>query len=419
MKKALIFSLLVFAAGRSFSQSLEDINGMLDKKQTAAARVAIDKYTENPKNATESEGWYFKGYIYNSISREPATSFPDAYNDKIIAFDAFKKNQQLDKLDLRMKSEFYRSYFDLYLGFYDLGAKQFNAKDFTGAYKSFNKAQETENFIMMRNYTSDDVKLSKIDTALILNTGAAALQAGDTLNGIKNYRKIVDADIAGKDNEAIYEYLAGYYNEKKDESNLQAILAKAKAAYPQNTLWNDIEMDKLANSGDKNAVLNRYEELYKSDPTNFTNDYNYAVTVYNTLYGADAKNPDPALKEKLSAVLKSAMAADAGIDAAVLMASHEFNWAADYSTNAALIKGTKPDDVKKKKELNDLYMAKMNEAIPYGEKVVTYYKAKDKLTTKEKLNYKSVLNNLSDIYNAKGDAKKAAEYDKIADGLFK
>ena len=412
MKKILMLAFLMAGTCKGFSQSLEDINKLMEKQQFLPAKAAIDKYLADPKNASSAEGYYYKGRIYNSLSRVAATPKSDAYNYKMTAFNAFKQNQQLDKLDFRMKSEFYNSYLDLYAGFYDLGAAQFNDKDFKEAYNSFLKANEVENFILSRKYTYDQIKMSSLDTSLIINIATAALQAHDSVNAVLNYRKISDAGITGKNYEQIYQFLVAYYKVKQDETNFANTLAKGKIAYPQSNYWNEMEMDKLTQSGDKKALFARYEEQYVKDPANFANNYNYAVEMYNNIY-KDLKDTAPASKDKLTALLKNAILHDTTIDATSLIANHLFNAAADLSTSAALIKGAKPDDIKKKKELNALAIAKMDETIPYAEKVLKYYDALPKLTTRQKANYLTIAGFLSDIYSAKGNAKKSAEYDKI------
>ena len=152
------------------------------------------------------------------------------------------------------------------------------------------------------------------------------------------------------------------------------------------------------------------------DPNNYTNTFNYGVELYNSQYGRDVVKTDHAVQEKLTNVLKAAIVNDPGIDATVAMSNHLYNWAADYSTEAALIKdgkGAKPEDLKKKKELEGLTNAKMDEAIPYAEKVVKFYSEKATLTGKEKINYQQTLGNLSNIYSYKNNPKKAADYDKI------
>ena len=420
MKKLCFFSFVLFVAASAGAQSLDDIGKLMEKNKYDAAKVSIEKYIADPKNVTSAEAWYYKGRIYNSLSKDSTVAKQDAYNYKQTAFDAFKKNQQLDKLDLRMKSEFFKSYLDLYLGFYDLGAQNFNLKNYPAAYNAFSKSQEMENFILSKNYLYDEIKLNKLDTALVMNIAASALQASDTTNAVINYRRITDAGITGLDYERVYEYLARYYLDKKDNSNAQMILAKAKTAYPKNNFWNALEVEQISKSGDIKALLARYDELYNKDPRNFANSYNYAVEMYNSLWANDNKSPDTTLFLKLTTVLRSAIAVDESMDATMLLNNHLFNVAADYSNKAALIKvtkTTKPDELKKKKDLNASSISYMNELIPYGESMIKFLSAKTTLTTKQKINYKQVANYLSDAYRVKGDLKKSAEYDKITDSI--
>ena len=162
MKKLCFFSFVLFVAAVANAQTLDDIGKLMEKNKYDAAKVSIEKYIADPKNAASAEAWYYKGRIYNSLSKDSTVAKQDAYNYKQTAFDAFKKNQQLDKFDLRMKTEFYKSYLDLYLGFYDLGAQNFNLKNYPAAYNSFSKSQEMENFILSKNYLYDEIKLNKL-----------------------------------------------------------------------------------------------------------------------------------------------------------------------------------------------------------------------------------------------------------------
>jgi hypothetical protein len=416
MKKVLIFSLMLIIGARSYAQSLEDIGKMFNSKQLAPAKIAIDKFFADAKNANSADGLYYKGKIYNELSKDAATSKTDAYNYKLIAFEAFKLQQVNDKKDIRMTFEQHLPYLDLYGGFYDLGVSQFNNKDFAQAYNAFDKALMMEKFIIDRNYQYEGFKANKLDTALILNTAAAALNATDTANGIIKYRLITDAGVVGKDYEQVYEFLVSYYNAKKDVANLDPIMAKAKAAYPQNSFWDAIETENISKSGDKKAIFARYETLLAKDPTNFINGYNYSIELYNSIYVKDYTTIDSTTSAKLISVLKATIPNDKGNDANMLLTNHLFNVAADYSSRAVLIKEgklAKPADLKKKKDLNAKAIAKMDEMTPYAETSLKYFEAQPKLTVNQKIKYQQVLTNLSDVYNAKANPKKAAEYDKI------
>lgn len=410
------FSIAVALCLASFgvkAQSLDDINKLLETKKYAEAKAAIDKHMADPKNSAKSEGWYFKGRVYNSLSYDQAVPLPEKYSLKVNAFDAFKKTQELDSKDIRLKFEGYSSYFDLYLSLYDLGAQSFNAKDYENAFNSFKKALEVENFILSKGYAHNEVKLNALDTGLVLNTAIAAMQAKKEDQSVEYYQKLVAANVADKQYQEVYEYLVDYYNKKGDVANMRPILDKAKKFYPQSEYWTDVEMENVRKSGDKAALFAKYEELLAQNPSNFLLSYNYTIDLFNNLYVGDAKPADEnAAKEKLTAALKAAIANDKGIDATVLMTKHLYNISSDLSIAANLVKGTKPEDVKKKADLMAKTKTAMADFLAAGDKVSAYYDAQATLKPIDKAKYKELLSNMSEVYTYLKDTKKAADIDK-------
>lgn len=416
MKKISILLMLVISALTGFSQTLDEINDMMGKKDFAGAKVGIDKYLADEKNTSKSDGWYFKGRVYNAYSYDKAAPAADLYSLKAAAYDAFKKSQQLDPKDVRMIVENYSSYLDLYFGFYDLGANLFNAKDYEGAYSAFVKAGEVKDFILSKQYKYTQATLHPLDTALVLNTAISATQAKKEDEAIPYYRKITDANVAGDGYKEVYEYLVEYYNKKKDPA-LADMLAKGKKFYPDNNYWNQIELDNIEKNGDKNALFQKYEEMIAKEPSNFALNFNYAIELFNKIYSSDDKSDDAA-KEKLSSVLKAAIVNDQGIDATVLLSNHLYNRAAEYQAASNMIKGTKPDDIKKKAEMKALMNKNVDESISYGEKAILYFDSKaDKLKPAQMATYKKTLDNVSELYEQKGDKKKSAEYEKRRSAL--
>ena len=412
MKKIFILLLMVFSTTIVFSQTLDEINEMMGKKDYTGAKTAIDKYLSDAKNSSKADGWYYKGRIYNSLSDEKTTAESSLYDLKNSAFEAFKKNQQLDANDIRLKLENYASYLDIYYGLYDLGANLFNNKNYSMAFSSFKKALEVEDYILTKKYSYAQATLHPLDTALVLNTAIAATQSKNDDEAIPYYKKLADANVSGEGYRDVYELLVEYYNKKADATSLAEIMAKGKKYYPADNYWNEIEIANIAKSGDQAGVFAKYDEMLAKDPGNFLVAYNYAIELYRKINAKDAKEADNATKDKLTSVLKIAIASDTGVDATVLMANHMYNMASDALNAASLIKGTKPEDVKKKNDFKALSNKEMDECINYSELVVKYFEPKANLKPLQTANYKNVLSYLSEIYNLKGDKKKADEFDK-------
>ena len=419
MTKISILFLLCLCSFSGMAQSLDDINKLMEKKQFNEAKTAIEKHLADPKNSAKSDGWYFKGRIYNSLSYDTVTAPADAYAYKLQAFDAFKKTQELDKNDLRLKVEAYRSYLDLYLGLFDLGAKFYNTKDYKNASNSFKQALDVKDFMMSKNYTFTEVKLYALDTSLVLNTAIAAAQDKNEDMAVVYYRKLTDANVSDKSFQEVYEFLADYYTRKADLTSQQAILQKGKKLYPQNEYWTDLEMETVRKTGDKTALFAKYEEMMVNNPSSFLLPYNYAIDLFNSFYakGVKSENISAASKEKLNSILKLAIANDKGIDASVLMTKYLYNVSSDMSIAANLIKGTKPEDVKRKAAMVAETIKKMDEFLAYGLKVAAFYDALPTMKPVQKATYQELLSNMSEVYNYKKDTKKAAETDKKRQAL--
>ena len=413
MKKVYFLLLTAFSTSIALSQTLDEINETMGKKDYRTAKTGIDKYLSDAGNASKADGWYYKGRIYNSLSSEKTTPEAEAYDLKVNSFEAFKKYQQLDPKDLRTKLENYASYLDLYYGLYDLGANEFNKKNYADAFNSFKKALEVEDYIQKNKYTYQGVTMAALDTPLVMNTAIAATQAKKDDEAIPYYRKIVDANVAGESYKDIYFVLLDYYKKKSDDASANEILAMAKKNYPKDESWAQMEIDDVAKKGDDAALFAKYEEILAKDPGNFTQTYNYAVVLYKSIYERDGKQKDnPVTIEKLTNALKSAIALDPGIEATTLMANHQYNMAADYETKELSVKGSKPEDLKRKADFKAQKVKKADDCIIYSEKAATYFAAKTDLKATQIANYKIVLGYLSDMYSLKGDKKKADEYTK-------
>jgi hypothetical protein len=413
MKKYSFFMMLLFGSIVSFGQSLDDINKMMLLQQNKKAREGIDKFLSDAKNATKAEGWFYKGRIYNNISKDSGTSSADALKLKNDAFEAFKKYQQMDAKEVSFVLENHGSYFDLYNGYFDIGAKEFNNKNFPVSLEGFKNALLVEDYVRAKGYEYNGFKFPVLDTSLITNAAIAATQAKDEAAAASFYRKLTDANVSGEAYLNIYQYLADYYLRVKDEANANAILEKGRTLYPENDYWTDIELDKVSKTGNKEALFAKYEELMKKNPSKYSLPFNYAAEVFNYLYIGDKKPANAgALKTKLTDILKTAINLDKGIDAKMLMTRHLYNAAYDYQDSSKSIKGVKPADIKKKNDYKALFLKNVDEAIPYGVSVADYFAALPSLKPVQKANYKNMLDIVSQLYATKGDLKKSAEYDK-------
>jgi hypothetical protein len=406
--------MMLLAAGfASFGQSLEDINKLRLLGQNKKAKDALDKFLADPKNAGKAEAWYYKGTITNALSKDSGVTSADAMKMKQDAFEALKKYQQMDPKEPSLVIDKYATYFDLYNGYFDIGAKEFNKKNFPVSFEGFKNALAIEDFVRSKGYEYNGFKFPALDTSLVLNAAITANQAKDEASAVEYYKKLTDANLKSEQYLSVYQFLAEYYMKKNDEANLAAILEKGRTLYPTDDYWTEVEVDRVAKSGDKAALIAKYEEMMKRYPEKYAYAYNLAVEIYNQLYTADNRPSNAIfLQDKLTETLKKAIPLDKGVDSKMLMTRHLYNYAYDWQDSSKKIKGVKPDDVKKRNDLKAKFISKIDECIPYADGAVAFFAALPTLRPIQKANYKDVLDMLSQFYAAKGDLKKSAEYDK-------
>lgn len=101
---------------------------------------------------------------------------------------------------------------------------------------------------------------SAFDTTSYLYAGVTAQNAKKDEEAAKYYGKIAERKIAGKDYEGIYDYLTKYYLNKNNEAEFKKYLALAKAAYPSNTLWNDLEFANTTENANIEDMAKKFEE---------------------------------------------------------------------------------------------------------------------------------------------------------------
>lgn len=411
------FSLMVGAVG---AQDIKEIRNFSLLGQTQKAKEAVDKFLAVPKNAQKAEGWYYKGFIYNQSSKD--STKPQAENAaiKTTAFEALKKYRELDAKAELLTEQNNSALYDLYVGFYsDLGVKAYLAKNPNAAYENFRKALEVHDYINANNLVGNNgFKFSALDTMLTLYTAIAANEAKKPDSAAAYYKKIVDAGITDPQYLDAYQVLAERYKVAKDKAAFADIIAKGRKSFPANNeYWTAMEIEEATEGITAPGVFGRYEELMTKNPGNYTLPYNYSVEMYRYIYSDSVKNINTSeYKTKLPEVLKKAIAIKSTSEANFLLANFLYNNSIDISEDARKMKGVKPDDIKKKKDVTAQSDAAMNQAIPYAEAVVTLFAGIAKPKGSDKINYKQSLVILKNIYEQKKDVVKVASYDKMIKG---
>ena len=435
MKKAIFTLLFTFFAAIIFAQDIKAVKSDLDKKQLDKAKTDIDAFVA--KNPDDGEGQYYKAKVYEQIasSDQFKNLAPDAREQ---AFDAFKKaiaDSANVKVKIAVIKDQYAPVFNLYTGYYQAAASAFNAAAPTGnkagfedAMNLFIKADNVGHYIAENKWS----KIADIDTTLVLNIAKAALNAKKEDVALTYFTKLADAHIngtadGGDANAAFilpYQWLMLHYKDANDEANMMKYAKLGKQAFPHSEYFDLVLIDYFRDKKDYGDLFAKYNDLVTEHPDSLTYHFNYANDIFGYLYNGDegvvVKNKD-SLLQVLGNQIEKAHAINANdVVTNWLYAQYYYNQGIDARDAALKIKGPKPEDVKKKADLNALSKDDFNKAIPYGDKAISTVEG-DGFKKSDKSKYKSIVNLMQKIYESMNQNDKVKIYqDKYdaADGKF-
>ncbi len=417
MKKLSLLTILAVTGFLSYAQDIDEVKKFAYLGQHAKAKEAVDKFLAVEKNAKKPEGWFYKGYTYNQLSKDSTRTLAESAALKAEAFEALKQYRTLDAKAPLLEEQSNSPLFDIYVGYSsEVGVKAYSNKDPNAAYAAFSKALEVHDYIYANNIAgSNGFKFSALDTTLTLYTAIAASEAKKTDEAIVYHRKLADANVSDAQYVDTYQILSDYYKTKKDKAAFTEMLEKGKKFYPKNNdYWTALEIEEATDGVAKPALFGKYEELMAKHPDNYTIAYNYGVELYHYIYSDETKNANTdSFKTKLVEVMKKAITIKSTLEANFVLANFMYNNSIDVSETARKIRGPKPDDLKRKKALDAEATKMMNDAIPYAEAAVSIFPTVQKPKSSEKLNYRQSVNILKNIYDVKKDAAKLAMYEKL------
>jgi len=417
MRKTIIAALFVIAGFVAGAQPVDDALKQLGKSNDKA-KEAIDKITADPANAKNADAWYAKAQIYNALATDDKykTSLPDAYDQ---AFDAFKKAYDADPNNKRMMLDLYKTGFVAYEGVANRAAGAYQANNMNAAFEGYKKTIEDGDYLKSKNLSYSGYKVPQLDTGMVFMAGYSAMKLEKTDDALKYFAQIADAKI-GKEADYVipYQFLSYQYKTRKDEANFKKYAELGREVYPKDPYFVTIKIDWARENNNYPELFNGYEELIALQPDSLNNSLSYASEMFDYLF---IKNPDKkpadydATAAKIETQINKTLAKDyEPLSSNLIIGQLYYNQGLDQATEADRLKGTKPEDTKKKTDLKAKSAAKYNQSIPHIEKVTSLLEQKGVTTLngKEKSTLRNMYIMLGDMYNGTGNKAKAAEYDK-------
>jgi hypothetical protein len=407
MRRLVLTGFLAFAGMGLFAQSVDKAKDLLKAGKLAEAKTEIDKVLAVEKNQKSGDAWFYKLKIYNAIAAGPLSAqYPSARDT---AFAALEKYCEVDanKMIL-LQMDAYKPINEIYQGYFGVGANDYNNGKFDSALYNFKGALAASAFMNGKGWTN-----LKIDTTSTLYAGISAEKAGKKDTAANYYSKIADAHIDTINKSSmidIYKWLADYYHTRKDEANARKYLAIGETLYPNDLFFPSTELDMARESGNKDSLWARYDQIVTRFPKNYLFFFNYGLEEYQ--YASDTssgKRPANAADITAKAQVNLQKSLELQPDypqAALVLGQIAYNAGVDFQSEAKKVQGKTPEAAKQRGDLRAAATRKFDEAIPFFEKVDQDLGSKGKLKQDEKSALKDAYDLLITIYEQKGPAGK-------------
>ncbi len=414
MKKYLLLVILVTGSINAMSQKLEDIRKYVLLSKYDMAKELLDKFLSDEKNSANPEGLYYKAVTYTALSRTATNSLEVNKKLNEASYEALTRYRQLDSAAAFTVKEENSTYYNIYNSFYDLGIKNYTAKNVEEGYKMFLKTLEVHDYVYTNKLNGPSgLKFSEHDTDIVWNLVVLANELNKKEDLYTYYKRIADADLSDERYADAYDHLVKKYMKEDNRELFDKYMQRAKKHYSTDPYWEAVEIDYALRGLENEELFKKYEELLIKYPNNYMLVFNYGLEMEKFINSGDLKGKDiSAFKKKIPEMYKRAIAINSTLDANMLLTNFYYNSSFDILDEVSKIKGTKPEDVKKKNELMALNKEALNLCIPSGEAGIRLFSELKEYKSHDKVNYKQLLDILSSVYKKNGNTAKAEEYEK-------
>jgi tetratricopeptide (TPR) repeat protein len=253
---AVSISIVAMSQKGKVTSALSNIDqGNLDKAKESIDQALLDDGTMNWPNT-----YFAKGKLCQATYKSENPKFKAFYTDPLgEAFAAYEKAMELDtKGNIKKKIITNQIYSELSMDFFDQGSKQFEAKEFAAALKSF------ESQIKI---AEGDKYIGAIDTGMYYNAGLAAINSGAHQEAIKYFEKCAEMKYLGiTPYYQIYESYLGLGDTVKAESVLKSL----PTIFPDDKTITLQLIDLYIKSNKPDEALKYIKVAKEADPTNAT-----------------------------------------------------------------------------------------------------------------------------------------------------
>jgi tetratricopeptide (TPR) repeat protein len=356
MKKVILLAALVLPLAVAAQKAPKEIKPNVNKAEASRkdnkldeAKANIDLCVQNEKMKLDAKTWYYRGLIYASIDTSTNAAFraleANAFN---VAMEAFKKCEEIDKgktnyfitdetglpiLDNMVKASYATAY-------YNASVQQLQEeKNYAGSFASIKKA----------------VTLYP-DTSILYVAGVfIAPQAEENDQAVEWCQEYIKK--GGTSSDAYVAMFGIYRDKKKDNAKALEVIKEARVKFPDNTEFPKYELNIYLSEKKYTEARAFIEEDLKRNPNDTESMY---------------------LLGRLQVELGDTQGAKATFEKALSLDPNYFDALAGltdlYWKDAKAIKdqmanlGNSKEDMAKMKQLDPIYVQKLNVYLPYLER---------------------------------------------------
>ena len=416
MRRILFTFLAVLGLMTANAQNLNKIKDALAAKKLTEAKGMVETLLASPKNQKNPEILYLKGKVLSAIAADATErkAMPEA---RLQALDAFKKSLEADKnqATLFLTVDNYQPVFSLYASGFEEGAGYYNEEKYNDALATFKTTGVIGDYIFSQGWG-----LYQLDTTLIYYMGLASINGKKEDEAITYFAKLADANVGGSADMATpYRYLAKHYYDKKDDANINKYINAGLKLFPKDDFLPLLALDYARDKGDAAGILKKFEELLAINPESFDLTFEYAGELFSETHVAESSKRPADYTEKCKKIEglynRALTLKPESYETMLSLGKHFYNQLLFIEEDMYKVRGTKPEDVKKKADLQAIMDEMITKTIPPLEKVFTHFDTMGKLKVGERSNFKSACTLLNYCYDKRKDKAKADFYQKKYD----
>lgn len=390
-------------------------------KNLEDAKASLDKMAADAQNSGNHALDMYRLMTYGRLFIDTSLNakYPDAGD---VAYGIFKTQQSSFGADTAKFNTLLRDnnfagvdgINNIYVRNFNLALKDFNSKNYLGAFNHFKRAEELSEYLLQNGFSQGNK--NGIDTMTVLYTGFAAQNLSvdnpayaDT--AATYYKKLlIDRNVADAEMAPAYQFMIERALKQKDKETAQKLIPVAKQHYPDYaSLWSKFEMDAMASGASMSDIVKKFNEADAAGNLDKDGYINFAETLSG--HDTDELPVDQYIETKSAGAKAYAKLFDKtkeytyGLNAAIVNYQIYNRLEDEFRSNA----GQGADLKAKRDKILSEQQKYADESIQWYEKVIPLLEAKTDKDRRETTYLRNAYRNMTNLYEWKTNKARGVQ----------